>query len=125
MPRPPGCRFFSLGYLPSKLLRMISDEGCMEHALSRMKSKAFGLATADFQNREGRFPAADDGERMRGGLLDDLLDTAIAIDEHHIEGNVGVLHPHAHRLRAFVHKQHAAHLRQRPHEHEPLSLASG
>ena len=49
----------------------------MEHALSRMQAEAFGFAAGDFQHRQGRFLAADDGERMRRGLLDDLLDAAM------------------------------------------------
>ena len=35
---------------------MISDEGRMEHALSRMQAEAFGFATGYFQYRHGRLP---------------------------------------------------------------------
>ena len=105
------------------IARMISDEGRMSTRWPGCKPEALGFATGDFQHRQRRFLAADDVERMRRGLFDDLLDAALRVDEHHVERDVGVLHPHAHWLRAFVHKQHAAHRGQRAHEHEALRLA--
>ena len=48
----------------------------MGDPLSRVQPQALRLATGDFQHREGGFVAADDRERMRGRLLDDLLDPA-------------------------------------------------
>jgi hypothetical protein len=102
---------------------MISDERLMNHALSGTQPEPPGFAPGKFQHRECRFLAANGVARMRRGLFDDLLDESVRVDEHHVERDVGVHHPHPDWPRAFVHKQHAAHRGEGPDEHEALGLA--
>src|SRR5882672_6573381 len=95
----------------------------MHDALTGTDTQTPGLTTCDLQHRERGFVAANDVERMRRCVLDDLLNAAARVDENHIERDVGVLHPHVDWLRLLVHEQHAAQIRQRAHEHEALRLS--
>jgi hypothetical protein len=52
--------------------------------------------------------------------MDDAADSAVSVNEQHVERDIGVAHPHRDRLRVAEIEQHTAIVGQAFPEHEPI-----
>src|SRR4029077_10012690 len=60
-----------------------------------------------FEHRAHRRAGWDEAVGFRLGVLLDAGDAAVAADEHHVQGNVGIVHPERDRLVMLEVEQHA------------------
>ena len=95
------------------------------------RSVAFGereasnAAGGKFQHARNGLGRADSCKRQRRRSFDDLDNLAFAVEEDHIQRQVGVFHPHDNPLRRVVQEEHAVFGRKRCSEHESTALLGG
>ena len=99
-------------------LRMTDD-------VSRCNAEPGCRSASDFEYGTDRPVRWNDAFRHRLGIGFDAVHDAIGTNEHHVERDVGVAHPHADFARVIVGKQHAFRVVQLGPEHKPKGLLPG
>src|SRR6202035_3493934 len=86
--------------------------------VARLDAELASRAGDHFEHRAHRSAGRNEAIRFRLGALLDAHDPAVAAHEHHIERDVGIVHPERDRLVMLEVEQHALAFRQLLTEHQ-------
>ncbi len=103
-----------------RLLRVL--EKLVADGVAGLEPETLGGTAGEFETGRHLALRRDDGLRQRLGPRFDAVDYAVAADEHHVERNVRVPHPHRDVLRRVVEEQHALIVRELGAEHQAFRL---
>src|SRR5580704_13523376 len=95
-----------------------------DHPVARLDAELACRAGDHFEHRAHRSAGRNEAIGFRLGALFDAHDPAVAANEHHIERDIGIVHPERDRLVMLEVEQHALALRQLLAEHQ-AALAFG
>ena len=79
----------------------------MRHPIPRLQPDLRGYPCVHFQHGEGGGAGGDGALRHGLRIGGHAGDSPVAADEDHVEGDIGVLHPHEHGLFGLEIEQHA------------------
>jgi len=90
--------------------------------IARLNAAPRNRPAIDLQYRGGGVPRRHRLQRIRHRPLRDIDDAAIRRDEHHVERDCRILHPHRHCPRPAIEEQHASILCQAAPVHQALGV---